>query len=112
MSPAEGRLDVASGEVRHSRSSEVERVLALFADFHEVLADGCSRRQYRNGEPHQHARFDHVCTKSLVRGLVDDGCHARYLAPVRSRHMMSDHSPIEVRFVPPPVARRTMTPPW
>lgn len=38
--PSEVLMDVATGMVRHSRSIEAERFLKLFADFHEVLANG------------------------------------------------------------------------
>lgn len=37
VSSAEGGLDVASGEVRHSRSIEAERFLEAFADFMRCL---------------------------------------------------------------------------
>lgn len=73
VTPSEGRLDVVSGAVRHARSGDAELFLDVFADYHEVIAEGYSRQQFRDGEPHQYARLDHVYTNSHVSGLACDG---------------------------------------
>lgn len=102
------RLCVAVGRAHGRRQG---RFLSMYADFHEFLADGCSRRQFFDGEPHQDARLEQVYMNSHVRGLVGDGCHVRHTAPVMSRHVMSDDIPMQVLFMPRPAARRTRIPP-
>lgn len=108
ISPSEGRLDVDIGEIHFTRSREVE----LFPDYQAVLADGYSRRQYREGRPHHYGRLGHLFTNSDAHCLMRDGCSARYTIPVASVRRALDHSPMEARFLSPPRSRQRTIPAW
>lgn len=88
-------MDAGTSEIHYSRILNVEHSLGPFADFHEILAGGFSRRQFRDGELHQYARLDHVYTNSPIKGLKGNGCHAKYTIPITSRRMTSDDSPMQ-----------------
>lgn len=95
-----------------ARTWPAEHFLRPFADYTEFLADGFSRRQFHDGEPHQYRPLNHVYSSSDIRGLVGDRCQAKYMVPAATRHMTPDHSPMVARFLPPPVARRKAIHAW
>lgn len=61
VSPAEGRMDTRTSEVHYSHSLVTENFLGL-TDFHKILADGFSRRQFHDRELHQFHRLDSAPT--------------------------------------------------
>lgn len=81
------------------------RLVDCFPDLAEVIADGYSRRKYKNGCPDTSYRVDRVLVNSRTSVLVGmPGC-ARYVSSLADPALPSDHSALEVRLSPPP--RRT-----
>lgn len=60
LAVGEGRLDVATGAVRHERRDRAGLIEERFADFAEVMADGYSRRQYRAASLDMLSHIDRV----------------------------------------------------
>lgn len=111
LSPAEGRYEVRTGRTRYATSVEATMFADLFGDFTEAIADGFSRQQFRDGEVDLLSRLDHAYINGDAEELIGGRCQARYTEPMGSVRAASDHSPLEVRFLPPRQWRRVI-PPW
>lgn len=83
VSPGGGRLDARTGEI----------TVYLVTGYHEIIADGYSRRRFHEGESHQLARLDRVYIHSPVHELETSGCHAKCMLPLDPRLMTSDNPP-------------------
>lgn len=96
MAAGEGRLDVATGTVRHERHDRAGVLEERFGDFAEIVADGYSRRQYRAGEMDVLSRIDRVFMNSLTCDLDAVRASARYVSSVLDTHVPSGPTAIEL----------------
>lgn len=104
---------------RHNGRTFVGRHLSVrdlpggaLKDFHEIVAQACSRAQHRRGRPKVLSRIDKVFTNTPAQSLMGGRCFAQYCAGVLDRTLPSDHAPQEVRFLPPRCGGRPKIPQW
>lgn len=110
--PGECRLDMRTGRLHVDTSPLVDALGDALADMHEVVAQGYSRVQCRDGRPQLLSRLDRLFTNSPTSSLVGGCAFAHYHVGVLDRALPSDHAPLEGRFLPPRTAGRFRVPRW
>lgn len=110
--PGEGRLDLHTGHVAVDASPLVDILGDAVEDFHEIVAQGYSRVQFRGRAPQLLSRRDHVFTNSPTHTLVGGRAFAQHCVGVLDRELPSGHAPLEARFLLPRGAGRFKVPRW
>lgn len=101
VAAGEGRLQLRTGSVRPGRDNGTACLEESFPDYAEIIADGYSRRQYRDGDLDVVSRIDRVQSNAHTSDLLSLRSSARYMTPIGDLGLPSDHSALEIRLSPP-----------
>lgn len=112
LAAGEGRLHSRTGELRSERSDRVGLLEGRFSEFAEVVADGYSRRQYRDGELDVLSRIDSALMNSHTQDIDVVRASARYVSAIVDTTVPSAHVALELVLQVARPARRNTIPRW
>lgn len=97
----EGRLDVVTGATQFVDGRDDHMLHDVLERFGEVVPDGYSRRQFREGALSLVSRMDRVFRKVGTHVILDMRANAVFTLSLFDDRLPSDHAPLRLTLHPP-----------